>query len=63
MIVDFGGRLVGLALLKVKPIRGQPQAASTGRERPNPEDFTHLAMPHPFQAQQQPYQDKKWGYD
>ena len=54
---------MGLALLRVKPIRGQPQAASNGQERPNPENLTHPAMPHPSQAQQQPYHDKKRGYD
>ena len=49
--------------LKIKPVRGQPQGASNGQERPDPEDFTHLAVPYPFQAQQQSDHDKQWGYD
>jgi hypothetical protein len=56
-------RLLNGCPLKVKPVRGQPQAANDGQERPDPEDFTHLAMPHALEAQPQSDHDKRWGYD
>src|SRR6516164_10526466 len=46
------GRWFDLVLrwLKVKPVRGKPQTASTDQERLNPENGTQLAMPHTFNA-------------
>ena len=50
-------------LLKLKPVRGQPKAASKGQERPDPEDATQLAMQGTFCAQPQAHHDKQRPYD